>query len=260
MTAHLFRIKSFISYWLEAVDEHSLHSPFFFDLYTKQIKPAVRGREFAHIESLREKLRHDRRIISVRDLGSGKDRKPRRRQIASIARTSLSPPRYSGIFCRLAHYFGSTSIVELGTSFGINTLYLAEKADATVTTFEGSPAIADIAALTFEFASKQNIELITGNINRTLPLFLHRVRRVDLAFMDANHRYEPTIQYFEWLLKKVHEKSVLIIDDIHHSREMERAWKVIKSNRLVYGSADLFRCGIVFFDPSLNKQHVILQV
>ena len=81
-----------------------------------------------------------------------------------------------------------------------------------------------------------------------------------LAFMDANHRYEPTIRYFELLLKKVHEKSVLIVDDIHHSCDMEKAWKEMQRHRLVYGSADLFRCGILFFDPSLNKQHVILQV
>jgi len=257
---HLFRIKSFLSYWLEAVDEHSLHSPFFFDLYTKFIKPASPQSEFAHIESLRKKLLDDQREITVRDLGSGAKRKSSRRRIASIARTSLSTPRYSTIFQRLARHCDAHTIVELGTSFGINTLYLAEKADATVTTFEGAPAVADIAGLTFEFAGKRNIDLIIGNISRTLPVFLQRVRRVDLAFIDANHRYEPTILYFELLLKKIHERSILIIDDIHYSAEMERAWAAIKENRLVYGSADLYRCGIVFFDPSLNKQHVILQV
>jgi predicted O-methyltransferase YrrM len=256
---HLFRIKSFISYWLEAVDEHSLHSPFFFDLYTKYIKPLPSAEQFSHIESLRKKLLNDQREITVRDLGSGANKGSRRR-IASIARTSLSTPQYSAIYSRLVKQCNATCVVELGTSFGINTLYLAEKADATVTTFEGAPAVADIAGLTFEFANKKNIDLIIGNINRTLPVFLHRVRRVDLAFIDANHRYEPTIHYFELLLKKIHERSVLVIDDIHHSPEMERAWKVIRDNRLVYGSTDLFRCGIVFFDPSLNKQHVILQV
>jgi hypothetical protein len=61
-------------------------------------------------------------------------------------------------------------------------------------------------------------------------------------------------------VKKVHPNSIIIIDDIHYSPEMAAAWKVIKNHRLVYASADLFRCGIVFFDPSLNKQHVILQV
>jgi predicted O-methyltransferase YrrM len=254
-----FRIKSFLSWWLEAVDEHSLHSPFFFDIYTTHIKPRVPPGEFKHIETLRRQLLKDQRIISVRDLGS-KATLNGRRKISRIARTNLSTPRYSVIFFRIAQYFRATCIIELGTSFGINTLYLAEKTDATVTTFEGSPVIADIASVTFEFASKKNIHLVTGNIDTTLPAFLLRTRRVDFVFLDANHRYEPTLRYFEWLLKKVHEKTVLVIDDIHHSREMERAWTAIKNHRLVYGSADLFRCGIVFFDPSLNKQHVILQV
>jgi len=254
-----FRIKSFLSWWLEAVDEHSLHSPFFFDIYTTQIKPRFPRGEFKHIETLRRQLLKDQRTINVRDLGS-KATQSGLRKISRIARTNLSTPRYSVIFFRIVQYFRATCIVELGTSFGINTLYLAEKTDATVTTFEGSPTIADIAALTFEFASRKNIHLVTGNIDTTLPAFLSRTRRVDFVFLDANHRYEPTVRYFEWLLKKVHEKSVLVIDDIHHSGEMERAWTEIKNHRLVYGSADLYRCGIVFFDPSLNKQHVILQL
>lgn len=254
-----FRIKSFLSYWLEAVDEHSLHSPFFFDLYTTQIKPAVAKEQFNHIEALRQKLLHDQRTISVRDLGSKANRKSERK-ISAIARTSLSTPRFSSIFCRMIDYFEATTVIELGTSFGVNTLYLAEKPDASVTTFEGAPAIADIAAMTFDFAGKKNIDLIVGNIDVTLPVYLQRIRRVDLALLDANHRYEPTMRYFGWLLEKVHDKSVLVVDDIHYSREMERAWQVLKNHRLVYGSADLFRCGILFFDPSLNKQHVILQV
>jgi hypothetical protein len=57
----------------------------------------------------------------------------------------------------------------------------------------------------------------------------------------------------------MHYKSALIIDDIHQSPEMEKAWKEIQQHALVYGSIDLYRCGIVFFDPSLNKQHVVLQ-
>jgi predicted O-methyltransferase YrrM len=254
-----FRIKSFFSYWLNAVDEHSLHSPFFFDFYTTQVKTSADSHPFAHIELLRRKLLSDDRTIDVRDLGiKGTERSLRK--ISDIARTSLSSARFSAFYLRLANYFGATTIVELGTCLGINTLYLAEKKDATITTFEGSASIADIAAVSFQFGAKDNVRLVVGDIDQTLPGFLSGVRKVDLAFMDANHRYEPTMRYFEWLLRKVHQKSVIIIDDIHYSREMAAAWKSIKYNRLVYASADLFRCGIVFFDPSLNKQHVILQV
>ena len=259
MTDYFFRIRSFVSWWLEAVDEHSLHSPFFFDLYTAHIKPIPSTKKFAHIESLRKKLLNDHRVLTMTDLGSG-DKNTTTRRISYIARTSLSTARYSAMYARIAAYFNAVDIIELGTSFGINTLYLAENPRAHVTTFEGAPAIADIAALTFEFAEKKNIDLVIGNIDRTLPTYLQSVRKLDMMFLDANHRFEATLRYFELLLKKVHLKSVMVIDDIHSSREMQRAWSEIKSNRLVYASADLFRCGILFFDPSLNKQHVILQV
>lgn len=214
--------------------------------------------EFDHIEHLRKQLKKDERTISMRDLGAGEKQKGFK-QISRIARTSLSRPKFSRLYQRIIHYFNVKIAVELGTSFGINTLYLGHKNDVSVTTFEGSPAVASIAELTFEFASKKNVQLLSGSIDVTLPAFLHRTRKIDFAFMDANHRYEPTIRYFEWLIKKFHDRSILVIDDIHYSPEMEKAWHVIKNHRLVYGSADLFFCGIVFFDPSLNKQHVILQ-
>ncbi len=254
---YLFRIRSFIYYWLNAVDEHSLHSPFLFDLYTSVIKSTAPPARYAPIEKLRAKLLRDRRVITVRDFGSGASRKTDR-TIANIARSSLSTPKFSGIYDRLVAHIGARTIVELGTSFGINTLYLANNRDAAITTFEGSPAVADIASLTFEFAGA-NIELIIGNIDQTLPAFLQRTGKIDLAFIDANHRYDPTMSYFGWLLQKVGEQSAIVIDDIYHSPEMARAWRAIRSHRLVYASVDLYRCGIVFFDPSLNKQHVILQ-
>lgn len=252
-------MKSFLAYWLEAVDEHSLHSPFFFDLHTVHIKPPPVPGQFEEIENLRGKLLHDQRTITVQDFGS-KAKKQSNAKVSTIARTSLSSKRYSTIYFRLASAFQASTIVELGTSFGINTLYLAKAPAATVTTFEGAPAIADIASLTFEFAGSKNIQAVVGDIDKTLPVFLQHTRRVDFAFIDANHRYEPTLRYFGWLLKKMHERSVLVVDDIHYSPEMARAWKEMKRHRLVCASADLFRCGILFFDPSLNKQHVILQV
>lgn len=258
MAHYLFRLKSFLAYWLEAVDEHSLHSPFFYDLYTRQIKPITSSHEFNLIENLRKKLLHDERTINVRDLGSNASPQAVRK-ISHIAARSLSTSRFSCIYYRMARACNATSILELGTSLGINTLYLAA-AGKSVTTFEGAPAIADIAATTFDLAGYKNIKVVVGDIDITLPKFLHGARAIDLAFIDANHRYEPTLRYFGLLLKKTHQKSVMIIDDIHHSPEMERAWKAIRNHRLVYGSADLFRCGILFFDPSLNKQHVILQV
>lgn len=242
------------------MDEHSLHSPFFFDLYTQTIKGGSDKGAFDTIEQLRSKLRSDNRSIEVADFGAGSSHaKGSRRQISEIAKTSLSEQKYSLLYRKILDRFNCQSILELGSSLGINTLYLASRKGCHVTTFEGSPSLAETAQKLFVATEAVNISVIPGNIDHTLPEFLRSTDKIDFAFLDANHRYEPTLDYFRGIIEKVHPRSVIVVDDIHHSGQMERAWMDIQRNPSVYGTADLYRCGLVFFDPSLNHQHYVLQ-
>jgi predicted O-methyltransferase YrrM len=256
--SRFFQVKTYLNYWLDSVNEHSLHSPFLYDLYTKVIQ--VEPTPDLDIEKLRFDLLKTEREITVQDLGAkSKHFTNGKRRISEIAETSLSSVRFSSLYYRLAEYAEAKTIVELGTSFGLNTLYLAKKKDVKVYTFEGSESIAEVAEDTFTFAATKNIELIKGNINSTLYATLSRIPKVDFAFIDANHQYEATKKYFEELLMKVHHKSLMVIDDIHGNPGMNKAWKEICNHDLVHTTLDLYRCGIVFFDPSLTKQHVVLQ-
>jgi hypothetical protein len=257
----LFQFRSYVTYWLDAVDEHSLHSPFFYDFYTRVVRVSPDAAKYRPIETLRSQLLTMNKIITVDDLGAGPaTSQGATRKVKDIARTSLSTPEFSSLYARIIQHFNCKNILELGTSLGINALYLASASGAgQVTTFEGASELAEMARTTFEFHPGSNITLQEGNINKTLPAFLRQAGKIDFAFVDANHRYEPTRQYADWLFARVHERSILVFDDIHYSAEMEKAWKELKRHTLVYGSADLYRCGILFFDPSLNKQHVVLQ-
>ncbi len=260
MNQKLFQLRSFITYWLDAVDVHSLHSPFFYDLYTQVIcGPHVHDAVDA-IEKLRHELLSSSEILQVVDLGAGSQHsKTTFRAVSDIARSSLSTPKHSILYRNLIHHVHAKEIIELGTSLGINTLYMASgNPHANVKTLEGSVAIAAIAQAQFDRSGFQNIVLVTGNIDETINGVVDKVAKLDIAFIDANHRYDPTLHYFETLLSKTHSKSIIILDDIHYSDEMERAWKVIRSHQKVYATADLYRCGLVFFDPSLAKQHFVL--
>ncbi len=260
MTEKFFQLKSFITYWLNAVDAHSLHSPFFYNFYTRVVLSNEIIPKSKSIEEIRNTLLLDKRILNISDLGSGSQvLKKTSRRVSDITRTSSSPVKYVGIYARLTSYFQCQSIFELGTSFGINTLYLASSAGSEVTTFEGSSEIAIIARQSFEKANAKNIHIVEGNLDSTLIPEVQLTNTIDLAFMDANHRYEPTVRYFTILIQKMNERSIIIIDDIHYSKEMERAWIELKQHDRVRASADLYRCGILFFDPSLNNQHVVLQ-
>lgn len=171
---------------------------------------------------------------------------------------SSSPAEYAQLMLRIAGYVEAKKIVELGTSVGLTSLYLSYTPNASVFTFEGSHTLANVALTNFEFMDRSNIELIEGEISSTLPEFLQRdTVKIGFAFVDANHSYEPTWKYYNMLMRRFNEKSIMVIDDIHNTPEMERVWRDISRHELVYGSIDLFRCGIVFFDPALNRQHFV---
>lgn len=261
MLQKLFQLKTFISYWLDAVDAHSLHSPFVFDFYTKVAKGKNSILEDSSLRQIRTKLLSDHRVIGVDDLGAGSMRlkKPARR-ISDIAATSLTPEKFSRLYSRIIKYYQCKHALELGTSLGINSLYLATSfQDCKVTTFEGSPAVATIAKEIFQSNHIENIKLIEGNIDETLPIYIQSSEAIDFAFMDANHRFEPTLKYFELLIQNIHTNSIIVVDDIHYSIEMNRAWTEIQKHDQVFCTLDLYRCGIVFFNPALNKQTFVLQ-
>ena len=102
----------------------------------------------------------------------------------------------------------------------------------------------------------KNIELVKGNFDDTLPTVLSSLPTVDLAFIDGNHRYQPTLNYFEQILVKSNHQSIIILDDIHWSREMEEAWQMIQQHSAVTMTIDLFFIGIVLLrDEFKIKQH-----
>jgi hypothetical protein len=92
-----------------------------------------------------------------------------------------------------------------------------------------------------------------------LPL-LSRIPPVELAFVDGNHRREPTLRYFDVLLRHSSRSAALIFDDIHWSEEMESAWAEIKRDPRVYLTIDLFFIGIVFLrDEFKVRQDFIIR-
>lgn len=255
--ASFHQVRAFFNHWLNRVDQHSIHSPYFFDFYNKVIRSSAYPSCAPAIEDIRTKLLHDQSEITVDDLGSGRTRKSRRK-LRDIVDTSVSPPEYAQLMLRICQYAGAQKILELGTSVGLTALYLSYAEGASVYTFEGSHSLANVALTNIEFLERTNVEVLEGDITSTLSEFLQRdTARIGFVYLDANHQYEPTLRYYNMLMKRFNEKSIMVVDDIHNTTEMERAWKELRNHELVYGSIDLFRCGILFFEPGLNKQHFV---
>ena len=178
-----------------------------------------------------------------------------------MATSSLLPRKYAQLLFRLVKNYQPQHIVELGTSFGITTAYLAAgNPGAKLITCEGVPSIATIAGKGFGELGLTNIELVEGDFAATLSPVLARLKNVDLAFIDGNHRKVSTLSYFHQLLQYSTSSTILVFDDIHWSKEMEEAWALIRQEPSVTLTIDLFFTGIVFFDGGIKiPQHFVLR-
>jgi len=255
------RVASYFEHLVLARTRHAVHSPFVYDLVEQVLRPQPMLAEYARIEALRADLLQSDQTIRVNDLGAGSRRfdLPVRR-VADIARWSLKPARQAQLLHRLARYTDARSIVELGTSFGLTTLYLALAAeDGLVQTIEGCPQIHRIALHHFEQIKQRNIAAQLGSFSRLLPDALRRAGRADLVYIDGHHAEEPTVTYFEDCLPMVEDGCVFIIDDIHWSAGMERAWERIKAHERVTVTIDLYSMGLVFLRPEQAKEHFRLR-
>ena len=279
----LYRAKSWLRHQLTAWNTggEGVHSPYLFEWVRMVMMDKNAYYIWGEIERCREKMLRDERELEFVDYGSGKLKgengklkgaNGERRRVCDIARRSLAKRKYAQMLSRLVNWLGAShrlesgsgtayslefrglTIVELGTSLGVTTAYMAAMDSRNrVVTFEGCEAVANIAKENWKALNINNIECRVGEIDA--EQLTRDIEHLDVAFIDANHTYVSTCEYFDVLAGKVHEKSVIVVDDIHYSEEMEKAWKAICADERVTSTIDLYQMGLVFFDKHYWKRN-----
>lgn len=250
----------FLEYYIHASNGkgHGMHSPFVFNLITRVMNDPAGYPAYATVENLRRRLRHDQSLLDVEDLGAGSvTGHSTKRTVASIARHAAKPRKWGQLLYRMVRHYRPAHMLELGTSLGISSSYLAlGNPDARLITLEGAKAVAAMAKRNFQSLQLDNISIIEGNFDVTLPKALMELPSPDFCFIDGNHRQEPTERYFNQILPSLNNDSILIFDDIHWSPGMEAAWQTICQHEQVRCTIDLFFIGIVLFRKEFReKQH-----
>ncbi|MBS1565740.1 MAG: SAM-dependent methyltransferase, partial [Bacteroidetes bacterium] len=125
---------------------HGIHSPFVFDFITNVLNDRRDFYAYGQVEALRRALRDDDRILEIEDFGAGPaGGRRQQRKVSGILRTAVKPRKYGQLLFRMAAYYRPHYVLELGTSIGVTTAYLAlADSHSIVTTIEGSPAVADV--------------------------------------------------------------------------------------------------------------------
>ncbi|MBK9191777.1 MAG: class I SAM-dependent methyltransferase [Crocinitomicaceae bacterium] len=242
------------------MDAHGIHSPFVFDFYNNVIKKSGEINDQA-IQELVKKLRKNHNTLEVVDFGAGsKNSSSSSRKISEITKSAAVPQKYGKLLARIIQFYSLENIIELGTSVGISGLYMTQPLCVKkLVTIEGSKEISSLAKNNFTAFGLKNAALINGKFEDHLSESVKIISRPDLVFIDGNHQYQPTLDYFNFYVDKLSENGFIVFDDIYWSDEMENAWKEICASHKINVSMDLFRFGIVCKRPGQAKQHFVLK-
>ena len=263
MITDLHQVKSFLLHYFKASrGGHGVHSPFAYTLSEEVFYNKNPFYDFEELNYIRKTLLKDKTELEVEDFGAGsKKLSARKRRVCDIAAHGISSQRQSEILFRLINFLKSDIMIELGTSLGLNTIYMTRaNRNALVFTVEGSKAIGDYASSLMDENRVHTCSLSVGNFDEKLPELLSILSKgeicntVDLLYVDGNHTYEATMRYFKMALQSRNNNSVFVFDDIYWSAGMTKAWEEIKKHPEVTMSIDTFYTGFVFFKQEIKEK------
>lgn len=248
------KLKTYLSFVYTSKSKYKIHSPYLYDLVAHVLELKEQDSNLLQINEYRNQLSQQQEKLVFEGFGADSSRKEH--SIKYIEKHISTPHKIGNWYYRIIQRYAYKNIVELGTCIGIGTLYLASNKNTQITSFEGNKASVHQAKQIFQKFNLENIHLIEGPIENTLAKFIEDTAVIDLVIMDANHTYEATISYFETILPKLHENSMVIVDDIYWSNEMMKAWNTIRNHSKVTLSLDFYRCGFLLFAPNrVEKEH-----
>lgn len=249
----LFRIGSYMRHYLRSIISkrgYGIHSPFAFNLVTNiiNVDDPCYYYCFHKIEKLRSSIsRKKKQIFRLNN---------RSTSLGRIAQTSASPTKDGQRLMRLAVHMRARKVIELGTSLGFGTAYLAcSNSKASISTIDYEQEIQENAKKHIAKLEIENVTFINDRFSNALPKLLEEFQQVDLIFFDGDHRGKATEDYFNIALPYTHAHSVFIFHDIHWSKDMYKSWLKITQNPQVSISIECYNLGIVFFNPEHQKQH-----
>lgn len=264
-SALYFQGKAFLNHCFKAKTRYSIHSPFLYDWVSNVLRANGDPQLETKAEYYRGSLLQDHEPLFKSQQGAKSKRLvPERKSVSQEAAKSGIARKHGRLLMRLTAYYRLSNVLELGTSLGIGTTYLALGQQSLnqkqLVSIEGSSTTYEKAASHFNHFRKDNpefdhVQLCQGRFDACLPEVLNTLGQVDLLFLDGDHRYEAVMENFSLCLAKAASHSVFVIDDIHWSPGMEKAWQTIQETPEVTLTIDLFQMGLAFLNPNLTKEH-----
>lgn len=243
---------AYLKYLWRCNGRHGIHSPFVYDLLENNLykKQEI---DCSKPKNIRKTALADKRPLH-NDYGTNAGAFSGMGSIAEMARKASIPHKYGLLLVKLVKHFNPSLVVEMGTCMGLSSSYMAMATDK-VLSCEGNPVLAETAKTHLRNQEIDNVEVVNKSFANFIQEDLAQLPSIPFLYLDGDHSYEATLDYFLKLLPKADHQSVWVFDDIYWSTGMTKAWEEIKKHPNVTLSLDFFKFGVLFFKPVKQKQH-----
>ena len=238
----------YLVYLISSGTKHSVHSPFVYDFIINVMEKSRNDPQKYHgVEFLRHKMLKSKAQIKIQDFGA-KKKGEYEIKLSKMVQNTAKMAKYARLLHQTCLYYKPTVALEIGTNVGISSMYQALAIpEGYLFTLEGSPSCAEIASYNLQRLGLQNTQIVVGDFKDTLPKVLAQLPKLDYVFFDGNHSMEATLDYFNQCKKLAHNDTIFIFDDINWNDDMQECWQIIKLDKDVKITLDIFFMGIVFF-------------
>ena len=233
-----------------------VHSPFVYNLISKVIDERNPYYSFTDIEMTRLAYKFNEDVVSYEDRNSGNKRSATMSYL--LYKEAISPKKGALLF-RLANYFKSKNILQIGGGMGISTLYLTSYSKnvncvALEDTKEFVPIIKDVICN----GSDKKIDVIYGEYKDTFQQALNELKELDLVYFNIPASKKFGYELFDTCVKNANDNTIIVINGIKANKDIRNHWDMICEREDVKVTLDLYSTGIVVLNPKLHKKNYIV--
>ena len=215
-----------------------VHSPFAYDLITTVIEERCRYYSYNAIELFLKKTLY-----------------PRMDHTKLLHQKKMERKKTRLLF-RLVNRFNPQTILEIGTSWGISSLYMnAPHSAARQLCIEPDAEIAQVAK---EVIKQSNIQLLSAHFDALPTETIEKLNPIEFVLIHASRSELSVEKVLGQIAPSLSPEAVVVIDGIRKNSFRQQEWKQLESFPKVTVSMDLYDMGLLFFFPKLNRQHYIV--
>ena len=253
-------VGAYFKHLLASVGPHGVHSPFVFNLITEILVRKQQRAVWSSIEEIRRTYLNDHTTYEAADFGAGSKNLTKSRSVSDSVSSAAMPKWKGEILHLLIEHLNPDSVIELGTHFGMGSLYLSTGLGdhGKLITIEADPSHVAYSLKTFQKFEKCNVTVIEGTFDHELDNAFKLTHGNTVVFIDGNHTEEATLHYFNLVMNQS-GVTAIIFDDIYWSQGMKRAWRTICEDLRVQLSLDFYWFGVIFLNGRMQKEHFTLR-